>query len=121
MKKILIFILVFLMFLSSGTPVLANYSTKSKAEMNISNASNKIDLDIEVGGAYQMEASTGKVLYAENEFSAAAPASVTKVMTLLLVCEALEAGKFALSDIVTVSARAASMGGSQVFLEEGER
>lgn len=121
MKKILIFILVFLMFLSSGTPVLANYSTKSKAEMNISNASNKIDLDIEVGGAYLMEASTGKVLYAENEFSAAAPASVTKVMTLLLVCEALEAGKFALSDIVTVSARAASMGGSQVFLEEGER
>ena len=68
-----------------------------------------------------MEAKTGKCLYAHNEFKETRVASVTKVMTLLLVCEALENGKISLSDIVTVSAHAASMGGSQVFLEEGER
>ena len=79
------------------------------------------ELDLNVGSAYLMEASTGTVLYSENQFTAAAPASVTKIMTLLLVCEALEAGKFKLTDTFSVSAYAASMGGSQVFLEEGER
>ena len=60
-------------------------------------------------------------MYATNEFKAASPASVTKIMTLLLVCEALAAGKYGLNDTVRVSANAASMGGSQVFLEEGEK
>ena len=68
-----------------------------------------------------MEAETGTVLYSYNELVASAPASVTKIMTLLLVAEALEDGRINLEDNVTVSAYAASMGGSQVFLEEGER
>ena len=76
---------------------------------------------MDVKSAYLIEASTGKVLYAENEYESFAPASVTKIMTLLLVCEAIENGKISPDDIVTVSAKAASMGGSQVFLEEGER
>jgi D-alanyl-D-alanine carboxypeptidase (penicillin-binding protein 5/6) len=79
------------------------------------------ELDFELGGAYLCEASTGKVLFAKDEFKAASPASVTKVMTLLLVCEALEEGRINLTDTVRVSANAASMGGSQVFLEEGEK
>ena len=118
MKKILIFILLITCFLSSGLSAFAVYSTKNVAEIQ---AANEIELGVDVGSAYLIEASTGKVLYSENEFSAASPASVTKVMTLLLVCEALSAGKFDLKDTVTVSAHAASMGGSQVFLEEGER
>ena len=67
-----------------------------------------------------MEASTGKVLFAQNPDEALPPASVTKVMTLLLVMEAIDSGRITLSEQVTVSANAASMGGSQVYLKEGE-
>ena len=70
--------------------------------------------------AILMDAETGEVLYAQNADEALPPASVTKVMTLLLVMEAIEAGRVRLTDMVRVSANAASMGGSQVFLEEGE-
>ena len=68
-----------------------------------------------------MEASTGKVLYADNQHERLPIASVTKVMATLLIMEALDGGKIALEDTVTVSERAASMGGSQVFLEPGEQ
>lgn len=70
--------------------------------------------------AVLMDAKTGQVLFAQNPDEALPPASVTKIMTLLLVMEAVDSGKIALSDVVTVSANAASMGGSQVFLKEGE-
>lgn len=70
--------------------------------------------------AILMDAATGQVLYEQNADEALPPASVTKVMTLLLVMEAVDAGKISLSDTVTVSANAASMGGSQVYLKEGE-
>src|SRR5699024_7591424 len=67
-----------------------------------------------------VEQSTGKVLYEDNADEQLSPASVTKIMTLLLICEAIDAGKIHLEDMVPVSAYAASMGGSQVYLEEGE-
>ena len=70
--------------------------------------------------AVLMDAVTGEILYEQNADEALPPASVTKVMTLLLVMEALDAQRIGLSDMVRVSANAASMGGSQVFLEEGE-
>lgn len=71
--------------------------------------------------AVLMEASTGKVLYAHNPAEAMPPASVTKIMTLLLVMECMDAGTLRWEDTVTASARAASMGGSQIFLKEGEQ
>ena len=67
-----------------------------------------------------MEKSTGKVLYSENEHEKLYPASVTKIMTILLVCEAIESGKIKLSDTVCCSDNAASKGGSQIWLEPGE-
>lgn len=67
-----------------------------------------------------MEASTGTVLYEKNPDEVRSPASITKIMTILLTFEALEAGKISLEDEVVTSAYAKSMGGSQVFLEEGE-
>lgn len=67
-----------------------------------------------------MEASTGTVLYEKNSDEVRSPASITKIMTLLLTFEALEKGRIKLDDEVTTSAYAKSMGGSQVFLEEGE-
>ncbi len=68
-----------------------------------------------------MEKETGEILYQKNAHTAMAPASVTKVMTLLIVMEALDAGKISMDDMVTVSPNAASMGGSQVYLEPGEQ
>ena len=67
-----------------------------------------------------MEKSTGKVLYAENEHEKVFPASVTKIMTILLVCEAIENGKITLDDSVSCSDNASSKGGSQIWLEPGE-
>ena len=68
-----------------------------------------------------MEQSTGEVLYEQNPDERLQIASVTKTMTMLLIMEALESGKINLSDMVTTSEYAASMGGSQVFLEAGEQ
>ena len=77
-------------------------------------------LKLDAVSAILMEEKTGTVLYEYNADAVLPPASVTKIMTLLLVMEAIDAGTVHLDDTVTVSAYAASMGGSQVFLEEGE-
>ncbi len=77
-------------------------------------------LDLPCRAAILMDAATGTVLYEQNADEPLPPASVTKVMTLLLVIEAVDSGKIALTDSVSVSAHAASMGGSQVYLKEGE-
>lgn len=75
---------------------------------------------IQAPEAILMEASTGTVIYEKNADEARNPASVTKIMTLLLTFDALKSGKIHLDDEVVTSAHAKSMGGSQVFLEEGE-
>ena len=77
-------------------------------------------VEISAPSALLMEASTGQVLYEKDADSKRPPASVTKIMTLLLIFDALEAGKIKLEDEVTTSEYAASMGGSQVYLEPGE-
>ena len=77
-------------------------------------------VQIQAPSAILMEASTGQVIYEKNADEKRSPASITKIMTLLLIFDALESGKISLSDQVTTSARAKAMGGSQVFLEEGE-
>lgn len=79
-----------------------------------------LDIQISAPSAILMEASTGQVLYEKDADTQRAPASVTKIMTMLLIFDALESGKIALEDQVTTSEYAASMGGSQVFLEPGE-
>ncbi len=75
---------------------------------------------IEAPSAVLLESSTGKVIFEQNARERRSPASITKIMTLLLIFEALEQGKIKLEDPVTVSAYASSMGGSQVFLAENE-
>ncbi|MBO7737604.1 MAG: D-alanyl-D-alanine carboxypeptidase [Clostridia bacterium] len=77
--------------------------------------------DFKVKSAYLTDYLTGTVLYAKNEEERLPIASVTKIMTSLLVFEALEAGKISYEEMVTVSDHAASMGGSQVYLEPGEQ
>lgn len=75
-----------------------------------------LELATNAKSAILIEANTGKVLYENNADEALAPASMTKIMTLLLTMEAIDAGKIKLDDMVSVSEKAASMGGSQVFL-----
>ena len=67
-----------------------------------------------------MEASSGKILYEQNSHESLPPASVTKIMTMLLICEAVDSGKISLDTKITVSERAKSMGGSTIFLETNE-
>ena len=78
-------------------------------------------VQIAAPSAILMEASTGQVIYEKDADEKRSPASVTKVMTLILIFDALQSGKIQLTDEVVTSAHAKSMGGSQVFLEEGEK
>ena len=80
-----------------------------------------VDLPIRSQAAVLMEKETGRVLYARNEHEKLEPASVTKVMTLLLVMEAIDSGTLHYDDVVTASDYASSMGGSQIFLKAGEQ
>ena len=79
------------------------------------------EVPVEAPAAVLMEKSTGKLLYAKGEHDRREPASVTKIMTLLLTMEAIDEGRLHYDDVVTVSAYAASMGGSQVYLKENEQ
>ena len=78
-------------------------------------------LELSAPSAVLMEKETGTILYEKEAKRQMEPASVTKVMTLLLIMEALDSGRISREDVVTVSARAAGMGGSQVYLKEGEQ
>ena len=78
------------------------------------------NLKLDVKAAVLIDADTGKVIFQQNAHKELPPASVTKVMTMLLAMEAIEDGKVKLTDQVTISERAASMGGSQMYMEVGE-
>lgn len=101
LKKFLVFLLCMTLFLGNVLPVRAA-------------------TEITAPSAILLEASTGQVIYEKNATERRSPASITKIMTLLLIFEALSEGKVSLQDEVVTSAHAKSMGGSQVFLEEGE-
>ena len=79
------------------------------------------DVKVNAVSAVLMDVETGKVLYSQNEHEKLYPASVTKIMPLLLFMEAIDSGKMALTDVVTASPTAASKGGSQIWLKEGEQ
>ncbi len=106
MKKIMSVILVLMLFFASSVSVLAD---EEKANVKISAKS-----------AILMNAETGEVLFEYNANERMPEASITKIMTLLLVFEAIDSGKISYEDEVRCSAHAASMGGSQIWLEEGE-
>lgn len=98
------------------------YAEEAQKESEQMNKEEKADgaVSVSAPSAILMEASTGQVVYEKNCDERRPPASVTKVMTLLLIFDALKDEKIHLTDEVTVSEYAASMGGSQVFLEPGE-
>ena len=78
-------------------------------------------LDIVSKSAVLMDASTGKILYEKNSHEKLAPASMTKMMSMLLIMEEIEKGNLKWDEMITASERASSMGGSQIFLKAGEK
>lgn len=105
-----------LMPLSAGAQ---NSPTDETAPENSGQQTQNADL-IQAPSGILMEAQTGTVIYQKDQDTRRSPASITKIMTLILIFDALEKGSLKMDDIVTTSAYAGSMGGSQVFLEEGE-
>ncbi|NLL82408.1 MAG: D-alanyl-D-alanine carboxypeptidase [Tissierellia bacterium] len=78
------------------------------------------ELEVTCKSALLMDYNTGKVIFAHNEHEKLPPASVTKIMTLLLAMEAIDSGKLKMDDKVVISQYASSMGGTQIYLEQGE-
>ena len=90
------------------------------SESNSNPNTNSNTLNLESGSAILIEQSTGQILYEHNIHEKLRPASVTKIMSVLLVMEALDSGKITLEDKVPCSSNASSMGGSQIWLNETE-
>ncbi len=95
--------------------------TDSDAPSGVSDAFAQFTAESDARALILIEAETGTVLYEKNADAPLPPASVTKIMTMLLVMEAIDSGKISADELVTVSETAAKMGGSQVFLEPGEQ
>lgn len=124
MKKAICILFVFLFAVVTSLGALA--SSYGIAPINVEEKPIDISADgdafeVRALSAVLMDAETGTVLFKQNADEPLPPASVTKIMTLLLVAEALDAGNINLTDVVTVSETAASMGGSQVYLKVGEQ
>ena len=81
----------------------------------------EMEVEVSAPSVLLMEASTGQILFEKDADCKRAPASVTKIMTMLLIFDSLESGKISLDEEITTSEHAASMGGSQVYLEAGEK
>lgn len=123
-------LLCFCCTLSLISPVIISAGFASPVSASVISAEHNSSEDSNDSGAYApsisapssilMESSTGTILYENNSHERLRPASVTKIMTLLLIFEALDSGSIQKSDVVTVSEHAAGMDGSQVYLEAGE-
>lgn len=107
-------------FVQAATNNASNNTSRQTSSDNSSAASTNTRFQSDAPNAILMEATTGTILYEKDADKEKPPASVTKVMTLLLIFEALSKKQITLNDTVTVSEHAAAMGGSQVFLEPGE-
>ncbi len=111
MKKIVLLSIVLLCVFAMTIPVAAEEKSSDNSKANLAKGADS---------AILLERDTGKLLFDKNAHEKLPPASMTKIMTLLLIMEQLEKGSLKLDETVRVSERAASMGGSQIFLEAGE-
>ena len=99
---------------------ISEVSANAVQNTDTSTSENANSLNLESQSAILIEQTTGKILYAHNEHEQLRPASVTKVMSILLIMEALDSGQISLTDSVPCSENAASMGGSQIWLDPRE-
>lgn len=114
MKKILCYILTLCLLMSSSICVFAQ---DENADTNSANENGIVDYS---KSSILMCADTGDIIYEKNAYEHVSPASVTKLMSILLVLEAIDSGKITLEDKVTAGENAVAMGGSQIWLEVGE-
>jgi len=145
MKKILLFIMLFIVLVFPSAFTFAEEGMDKEGDGGVSDISdddkyikekttdenssslsdnsdnNGVNLAKNAKSAIIIEASTGKVIYEKNSNEKLAMASMTKMMTLLLIMENIENGNLKLDEMITTSANAASMGGSQIFLQVGEQ
>ena len=124
-RKIYMFFIFLLVICFSSINVYGTYLTIpvwSEDYENVANIDNKEGnfLELNCESSILIEQSTGEVLYAHNEHEKLRPASVTKVMTILLIMEAIENGSLKYEDKIPCSENASSMGGSQIWLDESE-
>ena len=122
LKKMMCFAFCFL-WIFPYSLVFAAFSDSyiwSEAAETMATLPNKVELNLDVEAALLMDEDTGTILYTKNEHERLRPASVTKVMSLLLIMEALDEGRISLTDKVPCSAKASSMGGSQIWLDQTE-
>ena len=127
MKKALAIIICILITFSLSGVSAATVSSKCDIsdiavpiDSTVTDAAIGTQLDIKAKSAILMEVNTGKILYEQNADEKLPPASITKIMSLLLVMEAIDGGKMSLEDVISASEHACSMGGSQIWLEPGE-
>lgn len=111
---------VMLSCISFSGSVSAVEEKKAEAKTAQTETSGTMPVEVKAKSAVLMDVTTGKVLMAKNENERLPPASVTKIMTLLLVCEAIDSGELSLTEKLTASKDAVSKGGSQIWLKEGE-
>ena len=124
-RKIYMFLIFLLVICFTSINVYGTYLTIpvwSEDYKNVANIDNKEGnfLELNCESSILIEQTTGEVLYAHNEHEKLRPASVTKVMTILLIMEAIENGSLKYEDKITCSENASSMGGSQIWLDESE-
>lgn len=123
MKKIFLMLVITCIMASYFSVATIGAQTLSSEEVEAleTNAKAGLALAANAVSAVLIDAESGTVIFEKNSNEKLPPASITKIMTMLLVMEAIDQGKLKLTDMVNTSANAASMGGSQIFLEEGEQ
>lgn len=109
------FAVFMIMIILASASVFASDAETAEASLNLT------PFDISAKSGVLMEQETGRILYEKNPHEKMPPASITKVMTLLLTMEAIEEGRISLGDTIVASAHACSMGGSQIWLKENEQ
>lgn len=114
MKKVLIFLCSLIMMI----PI---FIKASQTEAVIKEVNNDTTLAPKAGSAILIEASTGEILFEKNSHQKLAPASMTKMMSMLIIVESIEKGVIGWDDVITASENASGMGGSQILLETGEK
>ena len=128
MKRFICFVLSIILILSTSITAFATNKTIVKENENIAVSKivitdedkkqlESLPVEIKAKAAVLMEVSSGKVLMEYNPDTKLFPASVTKIMTILLIMDALDSGKISLTDTVTCSENASSMGGSQIWFQ----
>ncbi|WP_027399399.1 D-alanyl-D-alanine carboxypeptidase family protein [Anaerovorax odorimutans] len=120
-KKIALILVLVMVITMIPMSVIADEKLVDTVDSKAKSETETTGMSVDAKAAVLMDAGSGKVIFEQNAHDKLPPASVTKIMTMLLILEAVDRGQISLDDKVTVSERAAGMGGSQMYMEAGEQ